>query len=117
MEIDINWFGGVVLGINVLLTFLLQRMKHIGIKRSAAISGWVSLLVGALILVVQKGFSFITPTMSLVFGIVTVFAILFIVLPALMPHANMGFLKHPVKFFMVVGYFIGYIMAIILAFL
>jgi hypothetical protein len=117
MNIDINWLGGLVLGINVILTFLLQGMKHIGIKRSAAISGWISLLIGSLILVVQKGFSFITSAMSLVFGIVVVFAILFIILPALMPHSNMGLLKHPIKFFMRVGYFIGYVMAIILAFL
>ena len=115
--VDINWLGGVVFGINILLTFLLQGMKHIGIKRSVAISGWVSLLLGALILVVQKGFSFITSAMALVFGIVVVFAIIFIILPALMPQANMGFLKHPIKFFMMVGYFIGYVMAIILAFL
>lgn len=115
--IEINWLGGLVFGINILLTFLLKGMKHIGIKRSAAMGGWVSLLLGTLILVVQKGFSFITSAMTLVFGIIVVFAILFIILPALMPQANMRFWKHPIKFFMVVGYFVGYVMAIILAFL
>ncbi|MBU0460877.1 hypothetical protein KKG82_06270 [Patescibacteria group bacterium] len=115
--VEINWLGGLVLGINVLLTFLLQGMKNVGIKRSAAISGWISLLLGALILVIQKGITFISSTLALVFGLVVVFAILFIILPALMPHANMSFMKHPIKFFMTMGYFIGYIMAIILAFL
>lgn len=115
--IEINWLGGLVLVINLILMFLLKGMKHIGIKRSAAMSGWISLLLGTLILVVQKGFSFITSTMALVFGIIVLFAIIFIILPALMPQANMNFLKHPIKFFMVVGYFIGYVMAIILAFL
>jgi len=109
--------GGLVLVVNVLLTLILKEMKNIGIKRSAAISGWVSLLVGGLILVVQKGFGFITSSMSLIAGIVVVFAILFIILPALKPNTNLTFLKHPIKFFMKIGYFIGYTMAIIIAFL
>ena len=115
--IDVNWLGGLVFGINILLTFMLQGMKNIGLKRSAAISGWVSLLLGGLILIIQKGVAFISSVVALVFGLIVVFAILFIILPALMPHANMNFLKHPIKFFMRIGYFIGYVMAAILAFL
>ena len=115
--VNINWLGGAIFIINIILTFILTYMRHIGIKRGAAISGWVSFLLGALILVIQNKFTFITASVGLVMGVVAIFGILFVIIPALSPHANLGLLKYPIKGSMWMGFFIGYLMAAILAFL
>jgi len=107
--------GGIVFFINIILTFLLTYMKNIGLKRGAAISGWVSLLTGSLILVTQTNLS-ITTNVTLIMAIVSVFAIIFIFLPALSPQANLRFLRYPIKISMRIGYFIGYLTAAILTF-
>ena len=70
--VEINWFGGGLFFLNVILTFILTYMKHIGVKRGAAISGWASFIIGALILVVQHKFSFITATVALVMAIIAI---------------------------------------------
>ena len=67
--VDVNVLGGLVFVINLLLILMLRKMKNIGDKRSAAISGWVSLLLGGLILVIQKGVAFISSAVALVFGL------------------------------------------------
>lgn len=115
--VEFSFLGGIVIATNLLLTILLQAMKGIGLKRSAAISGWVSLIVGLIILVIDKGVQFVSSALALILGLVVVFAILFIILPALMPHAHLTVFRYPVKFFTKSGYFIGYAMGVILGLL
>lgn len=109
--------SGAVFLVNIILTFLLQGMRRIGPKRGAGISGWVSLMLGLLILVVQKGLTLITVPIALVLGIVAIFAILLIIFPALTPQANMGPLKPVIKLVTAIGFVIGYLSALILAFI
>ena len=115
--VNINWLGGVIFLLNLVLFFLLMFMRRIGPVRSAGISGWVAMLFGALVLVIQKGITAITSSIALVMGIVSVFGVIFVIIPALSPHANLGLLKYPIRFFTFIGWFIGYIVAAILAFL
>ncbi|MBU0591935.1 hypothetical protein KKF81_01010 [Candidatus Micrarchaeota archaeon] len=117
--IEINLVGGAIFVLNVILTIVLSRMRRIGISRSAGISGWISALLGtfALVFYYPDIFTFITSSIAIAMGILTSFAIIFIIFPALSPNANLGFFGKIAKYSTWTGYFIGYVIAVILAFL
>ena len=81
--VNFNWFGAGIIILNIILTFLLSSMRRIKYKRGGAISGWISALIGVLILVYYKAplFSTITTTLAIVFLIIVIFGILIIIIP------------------------------------
>ena len=110
-----NWFGLVVIILNFILTFLVSRMRRIGVNRGAGISGWISALIGVLILVFYKTplVAGVSASIALMMGIISIFAILFIIIPALSPHMNLGPFRYVSKSSRLVGWVIGYITAIL----
>ena len=114
----INWFGGGIFVLNLILTYVLSKMRRIGLSRSAAISGWVSALVGVLVLLYSHPSlsSLISTSLALVMGIIAIFAILFIILPALSPNMNLGLFRHVARYSLMVGWLIGYGTALLIAF-
>lgn len=110
-----NWFGAGIIILNIILTFLVSRMRRIGIDRGAGISGWISALIGVLILVFYKAplFASISASIGLVMGIISIFAIICIIIPALSPNMNLGPFRHISRFSRIAGWFIGYIVGIL----
>ena len=113
--VDFNWFGAGVIVLNIILTFLVSRMRRIGINRGAGISGWTSVLIGVSILVFYKAplFAGISAFIALIMGIISIFAILCIIIPALSPHMNLGVFRYISKSSRLIGWFIGYIVGIL----
>jgi len=46
-------------------------------------------------------------------ALIVIFAILFIILPALSPHINMGALRLVIKGSQIIGWFLGYLIGVI----
>jgi membrane associated rhomboid family serine protease len=111
----VSWFGVGVVLLNIILTFFVSNMRRINAARGAGISGWVSALIGVLILVYNQTSiaSGLSATIALVMGIISIFAILSIIAPALSPHLNIGLFRHVSKTARIGGWFIGYIVGII----
>ena len=116
---NFNWFGAGVWILNLVLMFLLSNIRRIKYKRGAGIAGWISALVGTLILVFYKSplVSWMSTTIALIMGIFSIIAILLIFLSALSPQNNLRNIRHLIKTVQGIGWFLGYFMGFLVAIL
>lgn len=111
--------GAGVWILNLLLFMILQKTRRIGTKRSAGISGWISMLFALLILILNNvsPFSSFSSPFVIILALISIFSILFIYMPALSPHINLGSFGDISRLSIQIGTYIGIIAGFLVAIL
>lgn len=105
--------GSLLLVFNILLTGIFRHyMRGIGPKRGGALSGYLSLFLGVFILQNQATIALITPTVSMIIGVLSLVGIIFVFAPISNPQSYLGPFGHVIKFATEIGWVSGYLISI-----